>query len=218
MANAKAIKEEKEGVFTGTLRKTLFGRQNERLEYLIDSYSRLSPEARMGTVVAGTFVGFLAVFGVISLFVMGMGSLEKNLETSLASLNELKVLEAKHTSASQRFKTLSRGLEKATGSGFELITFLDQATKKMGLTDVKFKDKATITPLPDTNPLSTKLSQVETTFSIKEISLRKIIELVVSIESNKHKLIVTEVSINSFSTEKLFFRANFKVQGYVNKR
>jgi len=46
------------------LKQWIFGKQNERMEFIMDSYFKLSPEQRSGTLIGMGAFGVLVLFGL----------------------------------------------------------------------------------------------------------------------------------------------------------
>lgn len=199
------------------LRAAAFGNQNERIEFLMDSYFKLTPEWRSAVIVGGAFGGFLVVALTISLYIAALGSLQSNLDQAFEATNQIKNLKNSYMVTKQKFNDLESKLE-AANENLMLVSALETKAKELGLNASSFPPQLPITDLPGNNPLSTKYQSAKFEFRVSNASLKKIVEFVVAIENMPHMLHVTSLKIKGLYQNKLFFDAAIEVEGTVTKK
>ncbi len=204
-------------VITNPIRNLILGRQNERIEFLMDSYFKLSPEGRTTVLVGGILGGVVFVIAVIALYVMALGNLQNKLDQAFSSTNKLRELQQSYAIADAAYTSLERQVT-AANEGLVLISVLEQKSKELGLTASGFPPQLPRTDLPANNPLSKNFQNAKVEFRLSNSPLKKIIELVTAIESTPHLLRVTSLRIRALYQNKLYFDANLEVEGIVSKK
>lgn len=199
------------------LRSAVFGNQNERIEFLMDSYFKLTPEWRSAVIVGGAFSGFIVIAAIISLYVAALGSLQNNLDQAFEATNQIKNLKNSYLVTKQKFNDLEQKLESAN-QNLMLISVLETKSKDLGLNASGFPPQLPTTDLPANNPLSAKYQSAKVEFRVSNASLKKIVDLVVAIENLPHMLRVTSLKIKGLYQNKLYFDATLEVEGMVSKQ
>jgi hypothetical protein len=204
------------GNFSSKLKHAVFGPQNERLEYLMDSYFKLSPEGRSGVIAGGIAISVCAVLGTIGLYLAALSNLQSKLDFAFEATNKLREAHSAFGSSNQRFKDLDERLSNAS-QGLTLISVLEQKAKELQVTTSGFPPQVPLTDLPATNPLADKYQTAKVEFRASNISLKKIIEFVIAIESTPHRLRVSSLKIKGLYQNKLFFDSTLEVEATQNK-
>jgi len=203
--------------FLVPLRTAIFGRQNERLEFIMDSYFKLPPEGRTGALVAGFAVGVLTLAGIVALYIAALGSLQGKLDEAFEATNKLRESHTAHAMNKQKFTELEQKLE-AANQGLILISVLETKAKELGLATSGFPPQLPTTDLTVGNPLAEKYQNAKVEFRVSNVSLKKIADYVIAIESTQHMLRVSSLKVKSTYQNKLYFDATFEVEGTVAKR
>lgn len=202
---------------TSPIRQLILGRQNERIEFLMDSYFKLPPEGRTAVIIGGIFMSLLAIVTVISIYISALGSLQEKLDQSFASTNRLRDLQQSYSIVDASFKSLERQVA-AANEGLVLISVLEQKANELGLSTSGFPPQLPRTDLHTNNPLSKSYQKASVEFRVSNASLKKIIDFVTAIESTPHMLRVSSLRIRALYQNKLYFDANIEVEGTVRKR
>ena len=202
---------------TTPFRNLVLGRQNERIEFLMDSYFKLSPEGRTTVIVAGILAAILFVMVVIGIYIGALGSLQNRLDEAFAATNKLRELQQSYAIVDTSFRSLEQQIT-AANEGLAVIPVLEQKAKELGLTASGFPAQLPQTDLPATNPLSKTFQSAKVDFRLSNAPLKKIIDLVIAIESTPHLLRVTSLRIRALYQNKLYFDANLEVEGVVTKK
>ena len=111
----------------------IFGENNARLDFIMDSFYKLSPAQRNGVFAIGVAgIGFLILSAFASYFTE-VRALESELSQSVSSLQELRKFKALDQNESKRFSKLTDTiLSKTKGRSFK--PFFEKLTKEKGVT------------------------------------------------------------------------------------
>lgn len=202
------------------LREVVFGKQNERIEYFMDSYFKLPPEGRT-VVVAGAFLlAGLVVFCFIAIYLSALSSLQSRLDYSFQAINKLRTKQVDYAVTKRKFDDLDKRIANVTGS-LQILSVLEEKAKTLELqisgntkTDKSAGDKDFIRG----TLLADKYKSTRSEFRVSNVSLKKIIDLVVAIESDDKLLRVSDLKIKGLYQNKLFFDASFAVDGIEPKK
>jgi hypothetical protein len=199
------------------LRTLVFGKQNERLEYVMDSYFKLPPEGRSAVIFGSIVLSIVLLVAIVTGYVAALGSLQSRLDEAFEAMNKLKESHTAHSLTKQKFSDLEQKLEAST-QGLVVISVLEQKAKELGLTTSGFPPQLPSTELVQGNPLAEKYQNAKVEFRVNNASLKKIMDYVIAIEGTQHMLRVSSLKIRSLYQNKLFFDATFEVEGIVAKR
>ncbi len=199
------------------MRSLIFGRQNERIEFVRDSYFKLPPEGRTAVLVGGTVLGVFTLFGFIAIYIAALGSLQGKLDQAFEATNILREAHQTHLITKQKFSDLENKLQSAN-QGLVVISVLESKAKELGLATSGFPPQLPVTDLPVNNPLADKYQNAKVEFRISNASLKKIIDFVIAIEGTNHMLHVVSLKIKGLYQNKLFFDATLEVEATVAKR
>jgi len=202
--------------YLNPLKAAIFGKQNERLEYLMDSYFKLSAEMRTGVIAGLFFTCFLTFLGVIVLYISALNSLQKNLDNAFQMANTLRDTSLSYLANKQKFKELEEKLTNA-GHGGSMVSVLESKTKSLNLTTAGFPPQVPVTDFPSSHPLAEKFQSAKVEFRVSNISLKKIMDLVIAVESTDNMFKVSSLKIKGLYQNKLYFDVVLEVEGAVSK-
>lgn len=202
------------------VRELIFGKQNERIEYFMDSYFKLPSEGRTA-VIAGAFIfAGLVVFAFIGIYLSALSNLQSKLDGSFQAMNKLRAKQVEYAVTKKKFDELDRRIANVTGS-LQILSLLEDKAKSLDLqisgntkTDKGSNEKDFIRG----TPLAEKYKSTRSEFRVSNVSLKKIIDLVVAIESDDKMLRVSDLRIKGLYQNKLFFDATFAVDGIEPKK
>ena len=193
------------------IRKRLFGTNNEKLDFLMDSFYKLSPNQRTG-LLAGTVAGIaLFVLGAVGLYFSQVSRLKTELSQSFSSLHELQALKTSYEQENKNFEKLIDTVERKTKQMsikpfFEKIAN-EQSVTLEGLTDQK-------AALPADSALSEKMQEVRVEMRLPNISVPRLMTFLVEVEKSNTYLRVQDLQVRGRYGTKLYFDAQAKVRGY----
>lgn len=202
------------------VRDAIFGKQNERIEYFMDSYFKLPQEGRTAVVVGAFLFAGLTVFGFIWMYLSALSSLQSRLDDSFLAMNKLRAKQVDYAVTKRKFDELDKRIANVTSS-LQILTLLEDKAKSLELqisgntkTDKASSEKDFIRG----TLLAEKYKATRSEFRVSNVSLKKIIDLVVAIESDDKMLRVSDLRIKGLYQNKLFFDATFAVDGIEPKK
>jgi hypothetical protein len=198
------------------INKLIFGKQNRRLEYVVEKFYELNLERR---ALIKTFVVilFCLLFSIIIfIYIKNMNLLEKNLSQAYQALYEIKRLNPIYSSIEENFLKLQDQI-KSTNTNLNLIELLKEKSSEMDIEISDFSNAPSFTNLENSNPFSEQFEIVSINFQVKNISLKKMINYINFLEESKNKLKITELKILSEDEEKLYFNIFLTLEALIPK-
>ena len=202
------------GQFQGGLnvvRTRLFGTNNEKLDFLMDSFYKLTAEQRTG--VLAVIVGAIGMFvlSAVWLYFSQVASLKKDLSNSFGALHELQAMRVSFETENKNFEKLVETVDKKTRS-MQLKPFFEKIGQDLGVTIEGLNDQKA--PLSTDNPLSEKLQEVRVDMRLPNISIPRLMSFLVEIEKSNKYLRVQDLQVRGRYGTKMFFDGQAKVRGY----
>ena len=195
------------------IRIRAFGANNERLDFLMDSFYKLEPKERVGVLagVAGG-IGFVIIvaFGI---YFSQVNRLKSELNDAFAALHELQELKADYSIEDARFQRVIEQVQKKTGDlqvkpFFEKIA-RDTLVQIEGLNVQK-------NPLDAGNPLGSKMQEVKVKdLRINNTSIPKVLNFLIEIEKADNYIRVQDIEIRGRFGTRLYFDTKLTARGYM---
>ena len=202
------------------MREALFGKQNERIEYFMDSYFKLPSEGRTAVIGGGILLAGLLVSGFVAIYLSALSGLQARLDESFLAVNKLRAKQVDFAVTKKKFDELDKRIAGVTQS-LQILTLLEEKAKSLDLqisgnnkTDKPSNEKDFIKG----TLLAEKYKATRSEFRVSNVSLKKIIDFVVAIESDEKLLRVSDLRIKGLYQNKLFFDATFAVDGIEQKK
>lgn len=197
------------------IRIRLLGPNNERLDFVMDSFYKLSPTQRNGVIAAG--VGMIAfVIGFALLLYFGqVRSLEKELSESVSALQELKKFNALDNNEEQRFSKLVGTITSKT-KGLSFKPFFEKLSKEKNVELKDLSEKATA--MDPASPLSGSFDEVDIEMRFPQISIPRILGFISEVEKAEHYIRLKDIKITGQYGNKLFFDTTLIFRGYQTKK
>lgn len=193
------------------IRRRLFGSNNERLDFFMDSFYKLSPNQRMGALAGIVGIISLVVLLAMIIYFAQVNRLKKDLNDSFAALHELQSLKSTYEQENKNFERLVDTIDKKTRS-VTIKPFFEKIANDMGITIEGLTDQKA--PLPGDNPLSEKVQEVRVDMRLPNISIPKLLSFLVEVEKSNKFLKVQDLQIRGRYGTRLYFDAQIKVRGY----
>lgn len=198
------------------VRSRIFGINNERLDFLMDSFYKLEPPQR--TLVFSGIVGAvgLFVFGAVMLYFAQVNRLRTDLNESFAALHELRELRGEFQDADKRFDKLIERVQSRT-SDFSPKPFFAKIATEQGV-QLEGGLQESRVPIAADNPLSEKMQEVRIEMRLNNISVPRLLNFIVEAEKADKFVRVQDLDVQARFGTKLFFYATIKARAYaVNK-
>jgi hypothetical protein len=202
------------------VRELVFGKQNERIEYFMDSYFKLPPEGRTAAIASGIALAIIIVLALVGVYISALNSLQKRLDESFWAVNTLRDKQIEFAVNKKKYDELEKRLANVTQS-LQILSLLEEKAKSKGLQisgNNKSEKPSTEKDFVNSTLLKEQYKSMRTEFRISNVSLQKIIDLVVDIESDNKLLRVTDLRIKGLYQNKLYFDAMLAVDGVEIKR
>lgn len=190
----------------------VFGANNERLDFLLDSFYKLEPKERVGVLagVAGG-IGFVIVvaFGI---YFSQVNRLKSELNDAFAALHELQDLKADFAIEDARFQRVIEQVQKKTGD-LQVKPFFEKVARETlvqieGLNVQK-------NPLDADNPLGSKMQEVKVKdLRINNTSIPKVLNFLIEIEKANNYIRVQDIEIRGRFGTRLYFDTKLTARGY----
>lgn len=201
-------------VFRGLdlVRSRIFGANNERLDFIIDSFYKLSPR-QQSVAISGLGVSFVVlVFGTFMLYLSRVGALDDNLNASYQALRDLRTLSESHAYEDKRFLELKAIVSRAS-SGFKPKPFFETMANQIGVTITDLR--STESDVDPSSALSRDFRNVVVDFKMPKVSLPRLIRFLSEIEKSDKFLSVSNLEIRSRFGDRLYFEVSAKVVGFL---
>ncbi len=193
------------------VRKRLFGANNEKLDFFMDSFYKLSPNQR--TAMLSGFVAVIALFvlSAVGLYFAQVNQLKRNLSGSFAALHELQTMKSNYEQETKNFDKLVETVDRKTRQ-MSLKPFFEKIANDLGVTIEGLNDQKA--PLATDNPLADKMQEVRVEMRLPNISVPRLMSFLVEIEKSNKYLRVQDLQVRGRYGTKLFFDGQAKVRGY----
>ena len=194
------------------LRKKIFGANNERIDFLMDSFYKLSPSHRGGVLVGGIGGVALFVLIVVVFYITRVNALQSDLDDSFTALHELQSLKAEYQREDRRFARLVETLKHKT-NGIKLKPLFEKIAKDLS-TQVEGLSEQKVN-ISGENALARKVQEMKVELRFPNISLPRLLNYLVEVEKSNSFLRIQDLIVRGRYGTRLFFDAQASVRGYV---
>ena len=104
---------------------------------------------------------------------------------------------------------------KSANSNLSLVSLLDQKAKDLGLQASGFSTKPLVTKFPSQSPLAEQFQKISVDFKLTEVSLKRMMEFINTVEEMPNKLKVSKFDLVSVTEAKLYFDVLLTVDAIV---
>ncbi len=194
------------------VRQRVLGRNNETLDFIMDSFYKLSPKQRFGALVTGSVLVVMIIFGTFVLYISQINDLDNDLNNSFNALHELRALKTELNHEKAKYDQLISMIENRSRN-LRVKPFFEQQAKATSVTLQGLSDQ--VVPIQADNPLSSRLQYVKVDLRLPKISIPRLLAFLVKVEKSNNFLAVEDLQIRSRYGTKLYFDAQAKFRGYV---
>jgi len=219
MSGVNAIVDQMRGQLQSVaniVRIRVLGANNERLDFLMDSFYKLSPPQRTAAFSGLIAVVGFFVFGAVILYFSQVSRLRSELNESFDALHEMQTLKTEYQNEQRRYDKLFEQISRKTGDlrpkpFFEKIANEQGVQIEGGLTETRV-------PLPPENPLSEKMQEVRVEMRLNNISIPRLLTFLVEVEKANNFVRVQDLEIKSRFGTRLYFDSKLKARAYSVSR
>ena len=197
------------------LKALLFGVNNERLDFLIDSFQKLKPEHQklvymMGGVMVVTVIALAGI-----LYINGVHQLKQNLYDSIATQRDLSELQSQFNAAEQQFTEVITDMQQKTRNISSFKNVFEDISRNVDINLASLGEK--VIQLPEMNLLADHMNEIKVDVAMDNISLPKFFKFITQLEKRDNYLNVTHLTIRARYETKLYFDTKVSVRGYLSK-
>lgn len=193
------------------IRRSLFGANNERIDFIMDSFYKLSPEHQTG--VLASVAGMLLVFvlGAFTIYYSRINALEDELNASFDALTEVRGLSSTYEQELKRYQELKSAVSRSA-SEFKPKPFFESKANQVGvqIADLRSQD----TEIPAESPLAADFRYTQVEFKLPKVSLPRLLKFMEEVEKSNGSLNVHSLQIRTRYGDRLFFETSAKVIAY----
>lgn len=193
----------------------LFGANNERLDFLIDSFQKLKPEQQKLVYVAGGLVVGVVVVAIGLMYVQGVRGLKQDLYDSIATGRQLSQLHHEFMAADQRFGEVVDSVSQKTRNISSYKNIFEDISRNVDIKLVSLDEK--VVQPPEMNLLFERFNEIKVNVAMDNIALPKFFKFITQLEKSDNYLNVTHLTIRARYETKLYFDTKMAVRGYLLK-
>lgn len=200
---------------TKPIKVRVFGANNERLDFLMDSFYKLSPPQRNGVFAGGiALIGFL-ILSAFALYFAEVRSLESELSQSISALQELRKYKGEDQAEGKRFTRLVDTISAKT-QGLSFKPFFEKLSKEKNVTikDINEKD----IEFESTNPLSESAKEIHVDMRVPQISIPRLLNFITEVEKSERYIRLKDIKIQGQYGNKLYFDTTLTFRGYSTRK
>jgi len=201
------------GSYLEKMRVQLLGRNNERLDFLVDSFYKLKDQQRTYLVA-----GFSAVIGVVVLFTTifyfyKTNELDENLNQKLIALREFRTEGIGYKIGNKRYEHLIKIVDNKI-SNLRLKSFFEKTMKEK---KIEYRDLNTVPVESDgTDPIFERIKEYNVEIRISKISIPKIIDFIIKVEKSSYLIKIRDFKVTGLYGNKLFFDLDVVFRAFQN--
>ena len=197
-----------------SIKQKLLGPNNERLDFILDSFYKLSAEQR--NAVFGVLVMVLSIFvvSIFSLYYSRASSLEKELSDTFSAVQELKAKKIEDKIQEQTFQKLMDLLKKKS-EGLVIKPFFEKLSREKNVEIREIIEQPQ--DLDANDPLASSMKVIKVELRIPQISIPKLLNFIIEIEKAGKYLRVQDLKITGLYGNKLYFEAQLIIRAYFPK-
>ncbi len=208
------IRDQVQSVFSRVIfqvRRSLFGMNNERIDFLMDSFYKLSPQQQTGLLagVAGALLVF--VLGAFTIYFSRINALEDELNQSFDALQEIRTLNANYEQELKRFQEL-KGIVSRNSMDFKPKPYFESKSNQVGvqIQDLRSQDS----DIASDSPLATDFRYSTVEFRLPKVSLPRLLKFIEEVEKGNPSLNFHSLQVRTRYGDRLFFETNAKVVAF----
>lgn len=193
----------------------VFGINNERLDFVIDSFHKLKPQHQKLVYLTSAFAAALIMILVVTLYVQGVHHLKQQLYDSISAGRELSQLQSKVGLSQQQFRSLINEVASKTQNISSFKNVFENISRDVDVNLVRLDEK--VMENPQMELLANQMNEVKVDVDIDNVSLPKFFKFVTQLEKSNTYLSVTHLTIRARYETKLYFDTKVSVRGYLIK-
>lgn len=193
------------------VRRQLLGANNERLDFLMDSFYKLSPQHQTGVLAGAAGALLIFVLTAFGIYFSRIHALEEELNVGFEALQDVRTLTASYDQELRRYQELKSSVSRASME-FKPKPFLESKANQVGVTiaDLRSQDAE----IPAESPLSQDFKYVTVDFKLPKVSLPRLLKFIEEVEKGNSNLNIQNLQVRTRYGDRLFFETNAKIVAY----
>lgn len=202
--------------YSKMIKVRIFGANNERIDFVMDSFYKLSPGQRSGVFAIGIALIVVLIMSAFALYFAQVRALEDELSQSVSSLQELRKYKVMDQNEDRRFSKLVDVIRGKT-RGLSFKPFFEKLTKEKGVTMKDLNEKEV--DFESSNPLGDQgVKQVNVEMRVPQISIPRLLNFISEVEKSERYVRLKDLKITGQYGNKLYFDTNIVFRGYSVKK
>lgn len=193
------------------VRRSIFGVNNERIDFLMDSFYKLTPQHQTAAMAGAAGVLLVFVLGAFIVYFSRINALEDELNSSFDALQEVRNLTSNYDQELRRYQEL-KSIVSRNASEFKPKPFFESKANQVGvqIADLRSQDA----DIPAESPLAQDFRYVSVEFKLPKVSLPRLLKFVEEVEKSNANLNIHSLQVRTRYGDRLFFETSAKVVGY----
>lgn len=192
------------------VKRRLFGPNNERIDFIMDSFYKLSPRHQTMVLAASAASLGLLILMIFGIYFARINALETDLNQGFNALQEMRALSAQYKRERESFDWVVSTVDRKT-SQLKPKPFFEQLANQTGVTMEGLRsDEGAIA---EDTALANNFSQVNVEFRLPKVSIPRLLKFFTEIEKADQGMSVKDLTVRARYGDKLFFDAQAKVVG-----
>jgi len=202
----------KEAILTtlSLIQEKTLGKNNERLDFVLDSFYKLESNKRTAVLATLSAVLLSLFLGVFALYYSRVDSLNNALNNHTVYLSEVKKLLLKKKVADSEFDSLESQI-KSDLNRFSLKPFIEKASKQSQVNIRSLNVRDASNP-EDIGKLSDMLQEKHIDIKVQRVSLARLLKFIELIEKPRKYIKVSSLKI--VSIDKLYFNLELSLRAF----
>ena len=196
--------------FLSSMRKKLFGENNERLDFIMDSFYKLDAKQQQVFTGCGLLMLLGLIMGAFYIYASNLSAYRSEIKESYQAINEINLLVAKEKNAEVHFKNIIKKVSSKSRNSLKPYFEKLLSSKNLPVKGIQERTKN----LGTSSLLSEYFSEIHVDLRLAKISIPKLLDLVISIEKSGMLLLVDNLKISQLYGDNLYFDAHIKVRGF----
>ncbi len=193
------------------IRRQVLGANNERLDFLMDSFYKLSPQHQTGVLAGAAGALLIFVVGAFAIYFVRIHALEEELNSGFEALQEVRSLTASYDQELRRYQEL-KSIVSRNSMEFKPKPYLESKANQVGVSiaDLRSQDA----DIPAESPLAQDFKYVTVDFKLPKVSLPRLLKFIEEVEKGNANLNFQNLQIRTRYGDRLFFETNAKIVAY----
>ncbi len=193
------------------VRRSIFGVNNERIDFLMDSFYKLTPQHQTAAMGGAAGVLLIFVLGAFIVYFSRINALEDELNASFDALQEVRNLTSTYDQELRRYQEL-KTIVGRNAADFKAKPFFESKANQVGVQIVDLRSQDS--DIPAESPLAQDFRYVSVEFKLPKVSLPRLLKFVEEVEKSNANLNIHSLQVRTRYGDRLFFETSAKVVGY----